>query len=110
MRMRFAGIALIATIVAGGCSQPVSIAQIAVSGDETRLGIVFDSCNASLDVDIAESDEAVATSVGHSRGALVMRRSSGLTRRHISQPTAPAAGPASVEAYPSVVSRGLLRP
>ncbi len=63
MRMRFAGIALLATMVACGNSQPVSIVQVTVSGDETRLEIVVDSCNASLDVDVAESDEAVAISV-----------------------------------------------
>lgn len=64
MRMRFSAIALVTTIVAGGCSQPVSIVQVTLSGDETRLEIIFDSCNAPLDVDVDESDEAVTISAG----------------------------------------------
>ena len=64
MNKRFAAITLVTAVVAGACSQPVPIAQVTLSGDETRLEIIFDSCNAPLDVDVTASDEAVTISVG----------------------------------------------
>ncbi len=63
MYKRFVAIALVTATVAGACSQPVSIVQVTLSGDETRLEIVFDSCNAPLDVDVTESADAVTISV-----------------------------------------------
>lgn len=55
-------LALIMMIAIGGCSQSVSVVQVTASLDQTRLEIIFDSCNVSLDVDITESNDAVTIS------------------------------------------------
>lgn len=73
MNKRFAAITLVTAVVAGACSEPVLIAQVTLSGDGTRLEIIFDSCNAPLDVDVTESDEAVTISVGRIDRELLSR-------------------------------------
>ncbi len=55
-----------ATLVAAGCSQPVSIASVTVSLDQTRLEIILSSCNAELGVSVNESPDAVTVVIDDS--------------------------------------------